>query len=104
MNAVHLDFNTKHFKKELVSFAGHDEYIVRGGRDKFPGLKEAFKGVKTVGVIGWGSQAPAQVGGTHQHMHRVSTWAWNLKVHPMTKLPPAMAGMTHMPSTHVGTA
>jgi len=60
MNAVHLDFNTKHFKKELVSFAGHDEYIVRGGRDKFPGLKEAFKGVKTVGVIGWGSQAPAQ--------------------------------------------
>jgi ketol-acid reductoisomerase len=33
---------------------------VRGGRDKFPQLKEAFKGIKKVGVIGWGSQAPAQ--------------------------------------------
>ena len=60
MNAVHLDFNTKCFNKELVTFAGLDEYIVRGGRDKFPALKEAFKAIKTVGVIGWGSQAPAQ--------------------------------------------
>lgn len=59
-NAVHLDFNTKAFQKELVSFAGREEYIVRGGRDKFSGLKEAFKGIKTIGVIGWGSQAPAQ--------------------------------------------
>jgi len=59
-NAVHLDFNAKVFKKELVNFAGTEEYIVVGGRDKFPHLKEAFKGIKTVGVIGWGSQAPAQ--------------------------------------------
>lgn len=59
-NAVHLDFNTKSFKKELVTFANMEEYIVRGGRDKFSGLKEAFKGIKTIGVIGWGSQAPAQ--------------------------------------------
>ena len=60
MNAVHLDFNTKSFNKELVTFAGLDEYIVRGGRDKFPALKTAFSAIKTVGVIGWGSQAPAQ--------------------------------------------
>lgn len=59
-NAVHLDFNTKAFKKELVKFASMEEYIVRGGRDKFSGLPEAFKGIKTIGVIGWGSQAPAQ--------------------------------------------
>ncbi|GAX75263.1 hypothetical protein CEUSTIGMA_g2708.t1 [Chlamydomonas eustigma] len=59
-NAVHLDFNAVSFKKELVSFAGSEEYIVRGGRDKFPQLKEAFKNIKSVGVIGWGSQAPAQ--------------------------------------------
>jgi ketol-acid reductoisomerase len=59
-NAVHLDFNAKVFKKEHVTFAGNEEYIVRGGRDKFPQLKEAFKGIKKVGVIGWGSQAPAQ--------------------------------------------
>lgn len=59
-NAVHMDFNAKAFQKELVTFAGFDEYIVRGGRDKFPGLKEAFKNIKSIGVVGWGSQAPAQ--------------------------------------------
>ena len=31
-----------------------------GGRDKYSKLPEAFKGIKSVGVIGWGSQAPAQ--------------------------------------------
>lgn len=36
------------------------QYVVRGGRDKFSGLAKAFEGVKTIGVIGWGSQAPAQ--------------------------------------------
>jgi hypothetical protein len=48
------------FKKELVKFANTEEYIVRGGRDKFPLLKTAFSGIKQIGVIGWGSQAPAQ--------------------------------------------
>ncbi|KDD76783.1 catalytic domain of acetohydroxy acid isomeroreductase [Helicosporidium sp. ATCC 50920] len=32
----------------------------RGGRDKFPKLREAFAGIKQIGVLGWGSQAPAQ--------------------------------------------
>uniref|UniRef100_A0A0A9DLU7 ILV5 n=1 Tax=Arundo donax TaxID=35708 RepID=A0A0A9DLU7_ARUDO len=51
-----LDFETSVFKKEKVSLAGHEEYIVRGGRNLFPLLPEAFKGVKQIGVIGWGSQ------------------------------------------------
>merc|ERR1712194_558934 len=34
--------------------------IVKGGRDLFPLLPKAFDGIKQVGVIGWGSQAPAQ--------------------------------------------
>ncbi|XP_066360598.1 ketol-acid reductoisomerase, chloroplastic [Miscanthus floridulus] len=55
-----LDFDTSVFKKEKVSLAGHEEYIVRGGRNLFPLLPEAFKGVKQMGVIGWGSQGPAQ--------------------------------------------
>ena len=33
---------------------------MRGGRDKFNKLPQAWAGIKTVGVIGWGSQAPAQ--------------------------------------------
>lgn len=40
--------------------AGQTEYIVRGGRDKFEKIPEAFKGIKKIGFIGWGSQGPAQ--------------------------------------------
>ena len=57
---VVADFDTKVFPKELVDFAGLKEYIVRGGRDKFKLLPKAFENIKKVGVIGWGSQAPAQ--------------------------------------------
>lgn len=32
------------------------QYIVRGGRNLFKLLPDAFKGVKQIGVIGWGSQ------------------------------------------------
>ncbi|PSS05654.1 Ketol-acid reductoisomerase [Actinidia chinensis var. chinensis] len=57
---ISIDFETSVFKKEKISLAGHDEYIVRGGRDLFPLLPDAFKGIKQIGVIGWGSQGPAQ--------------------------------------------
>ncbi|MFS8010008.1 putative ketol-acid reductoisomerase (NADP(+)) [Helianthus anomalus] len=33
-----LDFGTSVFKKEKVNLAGHEEYIVRGGRDLFQDL------------------------------------------------------------------
>ncbi|MBA0626879.1 hypothetical protein Godav_004465 [Gossypium davidsonii] len=55
-----LDFHTSIFQKENISLAGHEEYIVRGGRHLFPLLDDAFKGIKQIGVIGWGSQGPAQ--------------------------------------------
>ena len=55
-----LEFDTKVFQKEKVQFADHTEFIYRGGRDKYKLLPEAFKGIKKIGVIGWGSQAPAQ--------------------------------------------
>ncbi|XP_059437509.1 ketol-acid reductoisomerase, chloroplastic-like [Corylus avellana] len=55
-----LNFDSSVFRKEKISLAGHDEYIVRGGRDLFHLLPDAFKGIKQIGVIGWGSQGPAQ--------------------------------------------
>ncbi|KAK9826369.1 hypothetical protein WJX81_003435 [Elliptochloris bilobata] len=55
-----LEFDTKVFKKERVDFAGKPEFIYRGGRDKYNLLPEAFEGIKKIGVVGWGSQAPAQ--------------------------------------------
>jgi len=38
------------------------EYIVKGGTDLYPICGEALAkhGIKKIGVIGWGSQAPAQ--------------------------------------------
>jgi len=54
------DFDTKVFVKEQVNLADTSEYIVRGGRDVMTRLPKAFAGVKSVGVIGWGSQGPAQ--------------------------------------------
>lgn len=58
--AAAVDFEPKVFTKERVDFAGEDETIVRGGRDKLSLLPKAFAGIKQIGVIGWGSQAPAQ--------------------------------------------
>ena len=54
------DFTTKVFEKELIQPAGTKEYIVRGGRHLFDKLPKAFEGIKQIGVIGWGSQGPAQ--------------------------------------------
>lgn len=55
-----LDFDSKIFKKETIKLAGTTEGIVRGGRNLFPLLPKAFEGIKQIGVIGWGSQGPAQ--------------------------------------------
>jgi len=55
-----FDFTTKVFEKEKISLSGTEEYIVRGGRHLFSLLPKAFDGIKTIGVIGWGSQGPAQ--------------------------------------------
>lgn len=48
------------FKTEDVTLADTTETIVKGGRDLFPLLPKAFEGIEKIGVIGWGSQAPAQ--------------------------------------------
>lgn len=42
--------------------SGTTEYIVKGGTHLYPICGEVFKahGIKNIGVIGWGSQAPAQ--------------------------------------------
>jgi ketol-acid reductoisomerase len=55
-----VEFETSVFKKEKISLPGGEEYIVRGGRDLFHLLPKAFEGIKKIGVIGWGSQGPAQ--------------------------------------------
>ena len=58
--AQELDFDTKVFDKETIEVAGTTEAIVRGGRHLLPLLPKALEGVAQIGVIGWGSQGPAQ--------------------------------------------
>ena len=54
------NFITEVFQKEEIHFPGQSEWIVKGGRDLFHKLPQAFSGIKQIGVIGWGSQGPAQ--------------------------------------------
>lgn len=55
-----MTFKTDIFATEVITLADTKETIVRGGRDKFSLLAKAFAGIKQIGVIGWGSQGPAQ--------------------------------------------
>src|ERR671935_2374499 len=54
------DFSSKVFATQVIRLGDTEERIVRGGRDRFALLPKAFAGIKQVGVIGWGSQGPAQ--------------------------------------------
>ncbi|QIQ01034.1 ketol-acid reductoisomerase [Streptomyces liangshanensis] len=60
MTSASLDFATSVFDKETITLGGRREAIVRGGRHLFDRLPAAFEGVNQIGVVGWGSQGPAQ--------------------------------------------
>ena len=48
------------FPLQPVQFSTGEELVLRGGRELFPLLPQAFEGINQIGFIGWGSQAPAQ--------------------------------------------
>jgi ketol-acid reductoisomerase len=53
-------FASRVFQVETLELDGRRESFVRGGRHLFPLLPKALAGIRTIGVIGWGSQGPAQ--------------------------------------------
>jgi ketol-acid reductoisomerase len=54
-------FSSKIFQVDTMDLpGGEQEQIVKGGRHLLPLLPKAFAGIKQIGVIGWGSQGPAQ--------------------------------------------
>ena len=53
-------FVSKVFKSEKVQMGPEEELVVRGGRNLFSLLPKAFEGIRQIGVLGWGSQGPAQ--------------------------------------------
>jgi ketol-acid reductoisomerase len=56
-----MPFTSKVFQVDTLDMGqGRVEQIVKGGRHLFPLLPRAFEGISQIGVIGWGSQGPAQ--------------------------------------------
>ena len=55
-----MAFTSSIFEQEELVFADRKESIVRGGFHLFDKLPQAFEGISQIGVIGWGSQGPAQ--------------------------------------------
>jgi ketol-acid reductoisomerase len=55
-----MTFSTQTFEKTPLQLAEKQEFVVKGGRDLFPRLADAFEGIRQIGVIGWSSQGPAQ--------------------------------------------
>jgi ketol-acid reductoisomerase len=53
-------FESQIFPVETIELDGVKESFLRGGRNLFPLLPRALAGIKQIGVIGWGSQGPAQ--------------------------------------------
>ena len=53
-------FDSKIFHVERIELDGVEESFLRGGRNLFPLLPKALAGIAQIGVIGWGSQGPAQ--------------------------------------------
>jgi ketol-acid reductoisomerase len=53
-------FSSKAFETQPLPLGDTNETIVKGGRKLFDRLGSAFEGIRTIGVIGWSSQGPAQ--------------------------------------------
>ncbi len=66
-----IRFTSDVFSPIEVQLADTTETIVKGGRDLFPLLPKAFEGIKKIGVIGWGSQAPAQAQNLRDSLNEV---------------------------------
>lgn len=60
MTSTTSDLHSSVFTTETMAVPGGTETILRGGRHLFGQLREAFGGVRRIGVIGWGSQGRAQ--------------------------------------------
>jgi len=53
-------FESHVFNVETIELDGVEESFLRGGRHLFNLLPKALAGIKQIGVVGWGSQGPAQ--------------------------------------------
>jgi ketol-acid reductoisomerase len=88
-------FSTRVFEKTPLQLADKTEYIVKGGRDLFPKLADAFEGVRQIGVIGWSSQGPAQAQNGQRH-HRQGGVTGRLVLYSRCRTGRLHAGKWHL--------
>ncbi len=69
MPPISLSFTSRVFEVDTIDLEGHKEQIIKGGRHLFPLLPKAFEGIHQIGVIGWGSQGPAQSQNLRDSLH-----------------------------------
>ncbi len=67
-----MSFTSNIFEVGTIQLEGHQEQIVKGGRHLFPLLGRAFEGIQQIGVIGWGSQGPAQAQNLRDSLQQTS--------------------------------
>jgi ketol-acid reductoisomerase len=68
-----LDFESKVFDPQVIEIGGHKEKVLPGGRHLFGLLPKAFEGITQIGVIGWGSQGPAQAQNLKESLEEIGS-------------------------------
>ena len=63
-------FESKVFPVERIVLDGVEENFLPGGRHLFPLLPEALAEIQQIGVVGWGSQGPAQAQNLRESLAR----------------------------------
>ena len=53
-------FSTKTFITKNIDLYNRPETIIKNTSQNKSKIEEGFKGINSIGIIGWGSQAPAQ--------------------------------------------
>jgi ketol-acid reductoisomerase len=66
-------FDSRIFPVEKIELDGVEESFLRGGRNLFPLLPKALAGISQIGVIGWGSQGPAQAQNLRESLQGTGT-------------------------------
>tara|TARA_Y200000002_G_C22655259_1_gene653197 strand:- start:223 stop:1731 length:1509 start_codon:yes stop_codon:yes gene_type:complete len=59
-NKLSRKIHSSVFNIEQIKLNNRGENIIKGGHHKFHLLEKGLQGIKQIGIIGWGSQAPAQ--------------------------------------------
>ena len=71
------NLNSSIFEIEKLTLNNKTENIIKGGHHKLHLIESGFQGIKQIGIIGWGSQAPSQYQNINDSLRLINS---NIKV------------------------